>query len=128
LSINSDNYSLVDGSGLSRHNLVTPKTLNDILTAMSNTPEKDIYQTSLSLAGVNGTLKNRWQNTELQNNLWGKTGNLSGVIALSGYVKLPTQKSLVLSILVNNFDDKNQIVQQAIDEIVLLLPPFSACF
>jgi serine-type D-Ala-D-Ala carboxypeptidase/endopeptidase (penicillin-binding protein 4) len=128
LGINSDNYSLVDGSGLSRHNLVTPATLIDILTVMSNTPERDLYQTSLSLAGVNGTLKNRWQNTEIQNNLWGKTGNLSGVIALSGSVKIRDRESLVLSILVNNFDGKNQIAQQAIDEIVLLLPQFSDCF
>jgi serine-type D-Ala-D-Ala carboxypeptidase/endopeptidase (penicillin-binding protein 4) len=128
LGINSDNYSLVDGSGLSRHNLLTPETLIDILTVMSTTPEKDLYQTSLSLAGVNGTLKNRWQNTEIQNNLWGKTGNLSGVIALSGYVKLSDREFLVLSIVVNNFDDKNKIAQQAMDEIILLLPQFSDCF
>jgi serine-type D-Ala-D-Ala carboxypeptidase/endopeptidase (penicillin-binding protein 4) len=130
LGINQDDYSLVDGSGLSRHNLVTPETLANILTVMSNTTttEKDIYQTSLSLAGVNGTLKNRWQNTEIQPNFWGKTGNLSGVITLSGYLKLPNQESLVLSILVNNFDDKNKIAQQAMDEIILLLPQFSDCF
>ena len=74
LNINSDTYSVVDGSGLSRQNLITPETLVQILAIMAQTSEKDIYQNSLSLAGNNGTLKNRFRNTIVQNNFWGKTG------------------------------------------------------
>ncbi len=53
--------------------------------------------------------------------MWGKTGTLSGVITLSGYLELPNDETLVLSILVNNFDTDNKIVRQGIEEIVALL-------
>ena len=128
LDISSNNYSLEDASGLSRQNLITPETLIQILSAMANNDKGDIYQSSLALAGTNGTLKNRFIDTELQNNLWGKTGSLSGVVTLAGYLKLDRRKTLAISILVNNFDDKNQIVHRAIDEIILLLPQFENCF
>ncbi|VEP15352.1 D-alanyl-D-alanine carboxypeptidase, serine-type, PBP4 family [Hyella patelloides LEGE 07179] len=127
LGINTDNYSLIDASGLSRQNLITPNSLVKVLSILADDPTYNIYQNSLSLAGSNGTLKHRLRNTELQNNLWGKTGSLSGVITLSGYVKLTNQNTLALSILVNNFDDKNKIVRQAMDEIILLLPKFKNC-
>lgn len=127
LGISSENYTLVDGSGLSRQNLITPEVLVKILTVMSEHHAQDIYKSSLSLAGVNGTLKNRLQNTELQNNFWGKTGNLSGVISLAGYLILPNQQVLTITIFVNNFNQQNKIAAQAIDEILLLLPQLQKC-
>jgi D-alanyl-D-alanine carboxypeptidase/D-alanyl-D-alanine-endopeptidase (penicillin-binding protein 4) len=128
LNISSANYSLEDASGLSRQNLITPETLVQILSVMANTANRDIYRTSLAVAGNNGTLKQRLSNTELQNNLWGKTGSLSGVITLAGYLKIADRETIAFSILVNNFDDKNTIARQAIDEIILLLPQFTDCF
>lgn len=128
LNISSANYSLEDASGLSRQNLITPETLVQILSVIANTANRDIYRSSLAIAGNNGTLKQRLSNTELQNNLWGKTGSLSGVITLAGYVKIADRETIAFSILVNNFDNKNSIARQAIDEIILLLPQFSDCF
>lgn len=127
LDIISDNYSLEDASGLSRQNLITPETLVQTLSVMANTNNFDLYRSSLAIAGNNGTLKNRLRNTEVQNNLWGKTGSLSGVVTIAGYLKIGDRETLALSILVNNFDDKNKIVRQAIDEIILLLSQFSNC-
>ena len=127
LEIDSDSYNLVDASGLSRHNLVTPEALVRVLTVMNEHPEREIYRQSLAEAGTNGTLKRRLRNTELQNNLWGKTGSLSKVITLSGYLKLRDRELLALSILVNNFNNKNRIARQAIDEMLLLLPKFETC-
>lgn len=127
LDISSDNYSLEDASGLSRQNLITPETLVRVLSAMANTNNFDLYRSSLAIAGSNGTLKNRFRDTEVQNNLWGKTGSLSGVVTIAGYLKISDRETLALSILVNNFDDKNKIVRQAIDEIILLLPRLKNC-
>ena len=121
LDISSDNYSLKDASGLSRQNLMTPETLVQILSVMANTNFD--YRSSLAIAGSNGTLKNRFINTEVQNNLWGKTGSLSGVVTIAGYL-ISARQTIVFSILVNNFNDKNQIVHQAVDEILLLLSQF----
>lgn len=127
LDINSNNYDIVDASGLSRQNLMTPETLVQILSAIANTTNFDLYRSSLAIAGSNGTLKQRLINTELQNNLWGKTGSLSGVITLAGYIQISNQKTIAFSILVNNFNDKNKIARRAIDEIILLLPQFQNC-
>ncbi|MGV2828328.1 D-alanyl-D-alanine carboxypeptidase/D-alanyl-D-alanine endopeptidase [Myxosarcina sp. GI1(2024)] len=127
LGINSHDYQLVDGSGLSRHNLITPQALNDVLIAMSRSPLFNIYHNSLAVAGTNGTLKNRFQNTLIHNNLWGKTGTLTGVAALSGYL-YPTQyKPLIFSIIINNSDRSSQELRRAIDEIVLLLGKLKNC-
>ena len=127
LGLDGDSYYLVDGSGLSRHNLITPKALADVLEIMSRHERSQSWFDSLAVAGVNGTLKNRLQQTELANNLRGKTGSLSGTITLAGYVELPKRNKLAVVILVNNFDDKNRIARQAMDEIILLLAENKNC-
>ena len=127
LAIDNTYYSLIDGSGLSRQNLITPNGLIQTLIAMSEHQQAEIYKTSLALAGNNGTMKLRLNDTELANNLWGKTGSLSGIISLAGYLQLDRERSLAFSIVVNNFDDKNKIVREAMDEMLLLLPQFRSC-
>ncbi len=119
LEIDSNSYILADSSGLSRHSLVTPEVLVTLLSKISQTSVAKTYKESLALAGVSGTLKYRFAN--ISGNLWGKTGTLSGVITLSGYLELPNDETLVLSILVNNFDTDKKIVRQGIEEIVALL-------
>ena len=127
LEIDSEEFNLVDGSGLSRQNLITPQALNKVLSAIAQTANESTYRNSLALAGVNGTLRNRFRGSELEANLWGKTGSLSGVITVAGYLKLANQNSVVFSILVNNFDDKNKIARAAMDEMLLFLNDWQKC-
>lgn len=122
-----DGYSLVDGSGLSRHNLVTPETLVQTLTVMGSTPMFASYLNSLAVSGVNGTLKTRFLLDNLQGNIFGKTGTLSGVASLSGYMYLPNQETLAFSILVNNSDLPSRNLRQAIDRIVFWLSRIKRC-
>ena len=75
-----------DGSGLSRRNLLTAETLIEILKTAENSGMRDAFRNSLSIAGVDGTLKKRMKFTGAENNLIGKTGTLRNVSALSGYV------------------------------------------
>ena len=119
-------YELVDASGLSRQNLVTPQTLVKLLRLMSQESQAQSYRQSLALAGVNGTLKRRFLNTPLQSKVRGKTGTLTGVGALSGYLE-GDDSTLVFSILVNNSELKNQEIRQAIDEIVAIVNRFGKC-
>ena len=121
LAIDPASYVLEDGSGLSRHNLITPELLVDLLSAIAKTPQGKIYQESLAIGQINGTLKNRFRRANIPINLWGKTGTLTGVTTLSGYLETATEKKLVFSILVNNSAQKNRISRQAIDEIILLI-------
>lgn len=127
LGISPNNYKLKDGSGLSRHNLITPETLVTLLKLMNSSEYKNIYRNSLSLAGVNGTLKNRYKNTNIANNFSGKTGTLTGVSALSGYLKTDNYGDLVLTIIVNQSSADSVILRNTIDQIILLLTQLEKC-
>ncbi|MEZ2321981.1 MAG: D-alanyl-D-alanine carboxypeptidase/D-alanyl-D-alanine-endopeptidase [Microcoleus sp.] len=126
LGVNPQSYVLVDGSGLSRHNLISPEALVQTLRLMANSPSGSVYRASLPVAGESGTLKNRF-NTPNRVILQAKTGTLSGVAALSGYVEVPNYEPLVFSIMVNQSDQSAAQVRSAIDEIVLLLNRLSRC-
>jgi D-alanyl-D-alanine carboxypeptidase/D-alanyl-D-alanine-endopeptidase (penicillin-binding protein 4) len=127
LGVNPQSYILVDGSGLSRHNLVSPEALVQTLQAIARSPEAAVYRASLPVGGVSGTLQNRFQGTPAQGILQAKTGTLSGVGALSGYLNAPNYQPLVFSIIVNQSDQPASVLRQAIDEIALLLTRLRRC-
>ena len=127
LGINQDEYVLVDASGLSRQNLVTPQTLVKTLNLMSRSPYSKSYRQSMAIAGVKGTLKNRFTDTTIQGNLWGKTGTLTGVGSLSGYLTRPNGSTIIFSIVVNNSELSSQEIRQAIDRIVVILNHQDRC-
>ena len=126
LGVNPNSYILADGSGLSRHNLISPEALVQTLRLMANSPAASFYRTSLPVAGKSGTLKNRFI-TPNRIILQAKTGTLTGVAALSGYVEVPNYEPLVFSIMVNQSDLSAPKVRSAIDEIMLLLNRLSRC-
>ncbi|MEC4986654.1 MAG: D-alanyl-D-alanine carboxypeptidase/D-alanyl-D-alanine-endopeptidase [Oscillatoria sp. PMC 1068.18] len=127
LGVDPESYNLSDGSGLSRHNLVSPEAVVQTLRLMSKTKDGVIYRESLPVAGVNGTLKRRFLDTVLVGNLQAKTGTMTGVSALSGYLDVSDYRSLVFSIIVNQSEQSVATQRQAIDEIVLLLSKLGSC-
>ncbi|WP_445310532.1 D-alanyl-D-alanine carboxypeptidase/D-alanyl-D-alanine endopeptidase [Microcoleus vaginatus] len=127
LGVNPNSYILADGSGLSRHNLISPEALVQTLRFMANSPAASIYRQSLPIAGENGTLKNRFNNTPNRVIVQAKTGTLSGVSALSGYIEVPNYEPLVFSIIVNQSDLSAAKMRSATDEIVLLLNRLRRC-
>jgi len=127
LGVNPNSYRLADGSGLSRHNLITPEALVETLRFMANSPAASIYRASLSIAGESGTLKNRFNITPNRVILQAKTGTMSGVSALSGYIEVPNYEPLVFSIIVNQSDLSAAKMRSATDEIVLLLNRLRRC-
>ncbi|MEO6860052.1 MAG: D-alanyl-D-alanine carboxypeptidase/D-alanyl-D-alanine-endopeptidase [Microcoleus sp.] len=127
LGVNPNSYILADGSGLSRHNLISPEALVQTLRLMANSPAGSIYRASLPIAGESGTLKNRLNFTPNRVILQAKTGTLSGVSALSGYIEVPNYEPLVFSIIVNQSELSAAKVRSATDEIVLLLNRLRRC-
>lgn len=127
LGVNPESYNLRDGSGLSRQNLVSPQAIVQTLKGMAKTPEASIYRDSLSTAGVNGTLKQRFLNTLAAGKLQAKTGTLTGVSALSGYLDIPGFQPVVFSLIVNQSNQSSTIQRQAIDQIVLMLTRLRNC-
>ncbi|MBD2515831.1 D-alanyl-D-alanine carboxypeptidase/D-alanyl-D-alanine-endopeptidase [Nostoc sp. FACHB-973] len=127
LGVDPANYVLIDGSGLSRRNLVTPEVFVQILRGIARTPAASIYRASLPVAGKSGTLKYRFQNTPAEGIVQAKTGTLTGVVSLSGYVNAPKYQPLVFSIIANQSEQPATVVRQAIDEIVVLLAQLQRC-
>ena len=127
LGIKPNTYKLVDASGLSRQNLITPQTLVNTLRLMSQLPQGKSYQESLAVAGVSGTLKNRYANSSIIGNLFGKTGTLTGVSTLSGYIFDHQNSTLIFSIIVNNSDLKSKSIRQVIDQITVITNRLNKC-
>ncbi|MEB3358975.1 MAG: D-alanyl-D-alanine carboxypeptidase/D-alanyl-D-alanine-endopeptidase [Synechococcales bacterium] len=121
IGVNADTYRLADGSGLSRHNLVSPIALVQTLAAMARHPQGSVYRESLAIAGQTGTLRSRFRNTPVEGRLAGKTGGLSGISALSGYLDPPNYEPLVFSIMVNHASHPGSRLRAAIDDMVLRL-------
>ncbi|HYX17504.1 MAG TPA: D-alanyl-D-alanine carboxypeptidase/D-alanyl-D-alanine-endopeptidase [Nostoc sp.] len=127
LGVDPANYILVDGSGLSRRNLVTPEAFVQTLRGIARTPTAYIYRASLPVAGKSGTLKGRFQDTPAEGIVQAKTGTLTGAISLSGYMNAPKYEPLVFSIIVNQSEQPATVLRQAIDEIVVLLTQLQRC-
>jgi D-alanyl-D-alanine carboxypeptidase/D-alanyl-D-alanine-endopeptidase (penicillin-binding protein 4) len=110
------NYALADGSGLSRHNLVTASTIVRILQVMAQTPRHaQAFAATLPIAGVDGTIAGRMKATRAGNNVTAKTGTLMSVRALSGYLATLDGERVVFSIIANHFTVPTRVVDTAVD-------------
>ncbi|MEC4818441.1 MAG: D-alanyl-D-alanine carboxypeptidase/D-alanyl-D-alanine-endopeptidase [Scytonema sp. PMC 1069.18] len=127
LGVDSTGYSIVDGSGLSRKNLISPETLVQTLQVMTKSPVAEIYRASLPVAGKTGTLTNRFRNTPAEGIVQAKTGTMTGVVSLAGYINVPKYSPVVFSIMVNQTEQPASIVRKAMDEIVVTLSQMQRC-
>jgi D-alanyl-D-alanine carboxypeptidase/D-alanyl-D-alanine-endopeptidase (penicillin-binding protein 4) len=123
--IRSEALVLGDGSGLSRNDMITAEASVQLLTFMHRHRYADAFRTALPIAGVDGTLRNRLKNTPAENNLRAKTGSLSSVASLAGYVTTVAGEKLAFSIMVNNYPDGVEPRIVCIDPIAALLASFS---
>jgi serine-type D-Ala-D-Ala carboxypeptidase/endopeptidase (penicillin-binding protein 4) len=127
LGVDAKGYQLIDGSGLSRKNLVSPRAVVQTLRAMATPPYREAFRASLPVAGQSGTLRRRLIGTAVQGRLWAKTGTLQGVSALSGYLDRPGESSLAFSILANHSTQPTAALQQAVDQVVLAIAQLKPC-
>ena len=95
------NAYFADASGLSRKNKITTKLVVLFLDKMRYSNDFNAYQSTLSITGVRGTLAKRFVNSELSGKFFGKTGTLSNVFALSGFL-YKNEKPIIISIIQNS--------------------------
>ncbi len=95
------NAYFADASGLSRNNKITTKLVVLFLDKMRYFNDFKAYQSTLSITGVRGTLAKRFVNSELSGKFFGKTGTLSNVFALSGFL-YKNEKPIIISIIQNS--------------------------
>ena len=116
--IGADAYSFHDGSGLARLNLVTPAAVVKLLRYMYRSPLRESWISLLPVGGLDGTLATRFaKGTAASGKVHAKTGSLSHVSALSGYIERPRRRWLAFSILVNNYNAPAAEVRTVMDQI-----------
>jgi serine-type D-Ala-D-Ala carboxypeptidase/endopeptidase (penicillin-binding protein 4) len=116
--------SLRDGSGLARQNLVTPRSTALLLEFMLGRPYTKTWLESLTVAGVDGTLKRRMRDSAAANKMRGKTGTLTYVNALSGYITTKRGQPLILSLMGNNYTGPGRETTGVMDQICAMLAEF----
>jgi D-alanyl-D-alanine carboxypeptidase/D-alanyl-D-alanine-endopeptidase (penicillin-binding protein 4) len=100
----ADSCVVSDGSGLSRYNYLTARALTTILGRMyRDERDREAFMSSLPVAGRDGTLASRMRRTRAEGNAAAKTGSISNVRALSGYVRTRDGEMLAFSIVANDF-------------------------
>lgn len=122
--IGENDVALDDGSGLSRNDLISANTTVQLLTFMARHKYFAQFRAALPIAGVDGTLNTRMRGTPAEGNLRAKTGSLSSVASLSGYVTTAAGERLVFSMMLNNYPDAGAIRRDSIDAIAILLASF----
>ena len=99
-----DAYVMFDGSGLSRYNYVTAEAVTSVLAQMYRDPRhREAFASTLPVAGKDGSLASRLKRTRAEGNALAKTGSISNVRALSGFVRSRDGEMLVFAILSNDF-------------------------
>lgn len=98
--------SMADGSGLSRTDTVTARLITSLLIYADRKLDdnrRGALINGLPIAGIDGTLRSRMKGTAAESHIHAKTGSLSNVSSLSGYLETKTGERLVFSLLMNNF-------------------------
>jgi serine-type D-Ala-D-Ala carboxypeptidase/endopeptidase (penicillin-binding protein 4) len=115
----------VDGSGLSRLDLVSPNDVAALLSGMYEGKYFQPFYESLPIAGVDGSLRNRMKGTKAENNVHAKTGSVGYVRSLSGYVTSADGEMFVFSMLCNHFTVPSRLVDKIANDVCVRLAEFS---
>jgi D-alanyl-D-alanine carboxypeptidase/D-alanyl-D-alanine-endopeptidase (penicillin-binding protein 4) len=115
--VEDGDFFFYDGSGMSPDDKITPRAYTQLLSYASRQPWGAAWRDTLPVAGVDGTLTERFRKSPLKGRMWAKTGTLNEVNALSGYLTAASGNTLAFSILVNGRRPGSEAEVQAIDRI-----------
>ncbi len=122
-----DDVIQTDGSGLSRHDLVTPRAIVTLLKFAQGQTWFAPYYASLPVAGIDGSLQDRMKGTIAAGRIHAKTGSVEHVRTLSGFAETPSGRRLIFSFLSNNQGGKNHEAADALNGLcVAMLEEFDA--
>jgi serine-type D-Ala-D-Ala carboxypeptidase/endopeptidase (penicillin-binding protein 4) len=121
VGIAPDDVAQSDGSGLSRHDLVTPRAFVALLAYAEKQAWFPVFYESLPVAGVDGTLNERMKEAGIAGRIHAKTGSVSHVRTLSGYAETTGGRRLIFSFLSNNQSVKAHEVHDALDGLCVAM-------
>jgi len=117
IGIDARDFLFFDGSGLSGHDLVTPRAVARLLSFATGQPWFSAFRASLPVGGEDGSLAQRFPNPPLKDHVFAKTGTLSEARALSGYLDAASGRTVIFSIMVGNHLP-GTVDRDAMDKIV----------
>jgi D-alanyl-D-alanine carboxypeptidase/D-alanyl-D-alanine-endopeptidase (penicillin-binding protein 4) len=119
LRVDSTLFTLADGSGLSHHNLIAPRALVQLLSAMRRHPRAEAFVSALAVGGRSGTLRGRFDGARLAGRVRAKTGSIGNVNTLAGYLERgERRRPWVFAVLLNNHTARNGVALRRIDAVV----------
>ena len=97
--------TLIDGSGGSRYNFLTPHQIMVLLQKIFNSPSATDFIGSLAIAGVDGTLKDRLIDPLTRGRIYAKTGSVTAVTNLAGFLNTQNERTLIFVFMINGYTD-----------------------
>jgi PBP4 family serine-type D-alanyl-D-alanine carboxypeptidase len=125
IGIMPEQCSIVDGSGLSRLNLLSAQQQTTLLSKVHRSTYKEVFRASLAKPGIPGTLNNRMLKSLAQQQVIAKTGSMNNVSCLSGYAITRDGEDLAFSIMINGFTVPDGIIRNIQDMICMRLASFT---
>jgi len=116
--VDPGDFVMYDGSGLSPQDMVTPRAMTRLLTYADHQPWGAAWRASLPVGGVDGTLAGRFAEPLHKGRIFAKTGTLSEVNALSGYLIAASGRTVAFSVLCNDHNPAGETARTALDKIV----------
>ena len=116
--IDPHDFYFNDGSGMSGHDLVTPRAITRLLHYATTQPWGDKWKASLPVGGVDGSLRARFPNAPLKDHVFAKTGTLGEARALGGYLDCHSGQTVIFSVMVTDHTPLNNEDGKAMDRIV----------
>jgi D-alanyl-D-alanine carboxypeptidase/D-alanyl-D-alanine-endopeptidase (penicillin-binding protein 4) len=115
--ISDQDFFFYDGSGMSMDDRIAPRANTQLLSYAARQAWGTAFRNTLPVAGVDGTLTNRFRNSPLKGKLWAKTGTLNEAVALSGYLTAASGRTLVFSVMVNGHRPGSSAESTAVERI-----------
>jgi D-alanyl-D-alanine carboxypeptidase/D-alanyl-D-alanine-endopeptidase (penicillin-binding protein 4) len=125
MGIRKGSYIYSDASGLSRRNLVSADVFVHALAFIYRQPVFPRFYAALPVAGTDGTLKNRLTGTAVKGNIHAKTGTITGVAAISGYMRTADGEMLAFSMIANNYASGKAAAEDVQNKAIQRLAQFT---
>ena len=115
--VSDQDFFFYDGSGMSMDDRIAPRANTQLLSWVARQSWGPAFRATLPVAGVDGTLTNRFRNSPLKGKLFAKTGTLNETVALSGYLTAASGKMVVFSVMVNGHRPESDAEAHAVEKI-----------